>query len=89
VAQRNKNRAVNLDKKQGMQLRRFNAPGNARPGVDLPDCAAHYNHMAFYFSRGSCDDDFVVGSRSLIWTVCSQMGYGPVYGGLAARYSAS
>jgi hypothetical protein len=37
VAQTNKNRAVNLDKKQGMQLRRFNAPGNARPGVDLPD----------------------------------------------------
>ena len=32
-----------------MQLRRFNAAGNAHPGVDLPDCAAHYNHMAFIF----------------------------------------
>jgi hypothetical protein len=33
--------------------------------------------LAFYFSRGSCDDDFVVGSRSLIWSLCSQNGLWP------------
>jgi hypothetical protein len=61
VAQRTKNRAVNLDKKQGMQPRRFNAPSNARPDVDLPDCAAHYNYMAFYFSLGQLRRRFCGG----------------------------
>lgn len=34
------------------------------------------HRMAFYFSRG-CDDDFVVSSRPLIWTLCSQNGLWP------------